>query len=112
MAHIFYHDSCAWLLLVISNLDDKGIDAFILALHDGLCEDDSMVGMTCTVGDPILLTLCGWAINNEFIIRFIECSSGLHFWCIITITKFCEAEAAYMLKGVDLIHEWEMSFSV
>jgi len=43
----------------VFDLHNESLDTFILAFDDGLTEDQSVVGVLESVGDPVLLTLDG-----------------------------------------------------
>ena len=55
MAHVFDSDIGHGFKIVIPNLNDESIDAFVFPADNCLGKDNSMVCMTSTVGDPVLL---------------------------------------------------------
>ena len=111
-AHVFNEDSLAGFHLVISDANYECIYALIFALNDGLRKDNSVVGMTGSIGDPEFLGgNCG-RVNNKLLCRRFVCCGSLHFGRIVAVAKFGEAKAPHVFEAVYLFHERQMSFSV
>jgi len=107
VAHILDVDSRAWLHVfhasnllhaAFANLDDEGVDTLVLTIDNCLSEHDSMIGVTSSIGNPVLLRHGRRAVNNKLLSLGIVGSSGLHLGGVVAITKLCEAEAAHNVK--------------
>lgn len=55
VAHVLNHDTLAGFHLFVPDSHDEAVNSLVLASHNGLSEDDSVVGMACTIGNPELL---------------------------------------------------------
>lgn len=111
-SHVFNGDTWAWLHLLISDLDNEGVDALVLSLDDGLGKHDGVICMASTVGDPELLTQSSWTINSELLGHVVVGGSGLHLWSIVAVSKLSKAEASHVLQGVNFVHDWQVSLRV
>ncbi len=58
-SHVFNEDALARLHLIITDPDDKAIDALVLAVDYCLGKYDCIVSMACTIRDPELLRKSG-----------------------------------------------------
>ena len=71
----------------------------------GLCEDEGVVGVDCTVGNPVLLGESGGAVDNELGGLAVVGGGGLHLHCIVAVAEFRQAEAPGDLQLVDLVED-------
>lgn len=78
----------------------------------GLSEDESVVGMHCTIGNPILLGGHSRAVNDKLLSLLIIVRSSLHLDCIISISKLGQTETASYFKTVNFIKDPLVSISV
>jgi hypothetical protein len=68
--------------------------------------------MLKTISNPIFLAQnCRW-INNKLLWFLIIGCCSFHFHCVISKSKFSQAEAAKYLKAVNFIKKMFMPFSV
>lgn len=65
--------------------DQKGMDAFLLAMDDGLGKYHSIVGMHGPIGDPVLLGQSGRRVDDELTGQLVPGGGGLHFDGIVAI---------------------------
>ena len=91
--------------MIVPDPHNEAIDALILAIDDGLGEDDGIVGMACTVRDPELLGQSRWRVNLKFLSLGVIDSRRLHLWRIVTIAELSEAEAPHVFQIGDFLHE-------
>lgn len=84
--HVF--DGHVWhrFHVLVSDLNDEGVDSFIFAIHESLGEDNSIVSMTSAISDPVLVRHRCWTIDCELLRFLIEDSGGFHLRCVVTET--------------------------
>lgn len=85
-SHVFYEHTLAGLHLIVTDADDESIDSFVLAMDDGLTEDDCVVGMTRSIRNPELLRQSCRTIDNELVLFFVESDRSLHLRRIVAIS--------------------------
>ena len=105
VTHVFYYHTCAGFHLGVTDSHDEGVHSLILAFDNSLSKDNSIVGVTGTIGDPVLLGKGSGAVDYEFFSLLIISSSSFHLHCIIAVSEFCETEAAHVCEIIDLGHE-------
>ena len=81
-------------------------------LDVGLSEDKSVVGMDCSIGNPILLWSNGRTVDNKFFSLLVIVSSSLHLDCVIAVSELSQAKAASYFKTVNLIENPFVSVSM
>jgi len=112
VAHVFDHHATASIHVVVANAHDEAVDALVLTFDNCLGKDDSVVGVASTVSDPELLGKSRWRVYGEFLGLRVVDGGSLHLGRIVAVSKLGEAEAAHVLQGVDLTHEWQMALGV
>jgi len=65
--------------------DQECMDAFLLAMDDGLGEYHSIVGMHGPIGDPVLLGQSRRRVDDELTSQLVPGGCGLHFDGIVAI---------------------------
>ena len=75
------------LELLVANSDEKAMNAFVFAMDDESGEDNAVMRVDGSVGDPILS--CGGIrrVNNELIGLSIVGRGGLHFDCVVAVAQ-------------------------
>lgn len=86
VTHVLNINTFAWLHFFITDLYNKGIYTFVLALDNRLSKYDGVVSVTGTVSDPEFLSQNRGCVNCELLGFVVIGRSCFHFWCIITIS--------------------------
>ena len=68
-----------------------------------LRKHNNVVGMTSTICDPVFLCHGVWSIDDKFLGFLVICRCCFHLHCIVTIAKFCQTKAPYILKRVNTL---------
>lgn len=104
MSHIFDVDPWTWLQFLhfrdfvhasFSDPHDKSIYTFIFAINNRLGENDSVVCMASAVGDPVFLGHGSRTVDDKLFSSFVIGGCCLHLWCVVAVSKFCEAETTH-----------------
>ena len=68
-----------------------------------LRKHNNVVSMTSTICDPVFLCHGVWSIDDKFLGFLVICRCCFHLHCIVTIAKFCQTKAPYILKRVNTL---------
>merc|ERR1719507_851063 len=99
--HVLYGDPLYGLQLIPPAPHQHAMDPLILALNPQLGEYHNVLGMTRTVGDPVLLCQGSGCVHDKLVGgRVVNCGR-LHFYSVVAVAKLCEAKAANILHTVN-----------
>lgn len=92
VAHALEPDSLDQRAILLPEFDEEDIDALVFGIYGQLGEDDSVVAMEGSIGDPVLLTHGGGRIYHELSRLFIIQSSRLHLDRVVPEPQFGQRE--------------------
>ena len=75
----------------------------MLSLDVGLGEDEGVVGVDCSVGDPVLLGGHWGTVDDKLLGFFVVVGSRFHFYGVVAVAEFCQAETASYVQTVNLV---------
>jgi hypothetical protein len=52
---------------VIATSDENAMDSLVLAINEKLSENNDVLGVTCAIRDPVLLSQGTWRIHNKLV---------------------------------------------
>ena len=104
-AHIAARDTWHQVHVLIPDGHQECVDTLVLAIDDGLTEDDGHVSVMESVGDPVLLAQISRAVNDKLACSLVIGDRRLHLHRIVAVAELSEAEAADCIQSVDLVEE-------
>lgn len=112
MSHI--NDGYAWHLLhvIISNSYKDSSHTLVLALNNGLPKDNRIIGVSKSIGDPVLLTHHCWGVDYEFLCFIVVGDGGFHLNGVVAVSKFSEAETTNDLTAINHVEVLFVSLSM
>lgn len=110
VTHIMNLNVGIWNQVWVSDWNQKSVDAFVFAIDDSLCKNQSLVGVYSPICYPIFLRLDSWWVNNKLFPLMVIGSSCFHHDSVIAITQFSQAKTSSDRQVINQIKDLFVSF--